>query len=237
MIDIHCHILPQFDDGAKSLEESLEMACLAAKSQISTIVATPHCNAPDAPNNYYDDNYKKVFLQLSEALKENSIPIRLLPGMEVFVTYDLPNLIKDGRVITLNNSRYLLCEFSFSEDPEFIELMISRIRELGVIPIIAHPERYDIVKYDIDFARVMVNAGGLLQVNKGSFNHSFGHKAEKCAYELLSENLVSVIASDAHFCTYRTPYMLNVAKDLECKCDTKMLFTNNPNKICSNLKL
>ncbi len=235
MIDIHCHILPQFDDGARSLDESLEMASLAHKSQINTIVATPHCNVPDAQNNYYGEKYKESFHQLNEAIAEKHIPIRLIPGMEVFVTYDLPNLIKDEKVITINNSRYILCEFGFSEDPEFIELMIRRIKELGLIPIIAHPERYDSVKYDIDFAREIVDAGALLQVNKGSFKQAFGPSAQKCAYELVKENLVSVIASDAHYSAYRTPYMLDIAKELESICDAKTLFADNPLKICSDI--
>lgn len=235
MIDIHCHILPQFDDGARNLDESLEMAYLAHKSKINTIVATPHCNVPGEENNYYDDNYKKTFCKLSEALAENSIPVRLIPGMEVFVTFDLPNLIKDGKVITINNSRYILCEFGFSEEPEFIELMIKRIKELGLVPIIAHPERYDIVKYDIDFARAMIDDGALLQVNKSSFKQAFGRTAQKCAYELIRENLVSVIASDAHYSTFRTPYMLDLAKELESLCNTNTVFTDNPFKICSDI--
>lgn len=234
MVDIHCHILPQFDDGARHLNEALEMAYLAHKSQINTIVATPHCNVPGAQSNYYDENYKRIFNQLSNAMAENSIPISLISGMEVFVTYDLPNLIKDGKVITINNSRYLLCEFDFSEDPEFIEIMIERIRELSLVPIIAHPERYDAVKYDTDFARVMVNSGALLQTNKGSFKGSFGKGAQKCANELLRENLISFIASDAHYSTFRTPYMLDVKRELESICDTNAIFTENPLKVCSD---
>ena len=235
MIDLHCHILPQFDDGAKDLNESLEMAILAHKSQIDTIVATPHCNVPGAPNNYYDDHYRETFSQLKNALAENDIPIKLLQGMEVFVTYDLPNLIKNEKVIPINNSRYILCEFGFSEEPEFIELMIERIKELGLIPVIAHPERYDIVKYNIEFAKVMVDIGAILQVNKGSFKGAFGRGAQECANELLRENLISVIASDAHYSSFRTPYMLDVAQKLETLYDIKSLFSDNPLKICSDI--
>ena len=113
MIDIHAHILPGIDDGAEDIYDTLEMARMAVDSGVKAMVATPHCNLPGLFDNYFSDAYVKVFQDSVRALAREKIPLRLYPGMEAFATYNLPDLLVDGKIMPLNQSRYVLVEFYF----------------------------------------------------------------------------------------------------------------------------
>jgi len=110
MIDIHCHILPEIDDGANDVYDTLEMALMAVNSGIKAIVATPHCNVPWSDTNYYGHTYRHALQKARDAIAQERMPLKIYSGMEVFVTFDLPDLIKDGKILTLNHSDYLLTE-------------------------------------------------------------------------------------------------------------------------------
>lgn len=237
MIDIHCHILPGIDDGARDVYDTLEMALIAANSGVKAIVATPHCNVPWDRGNYYDSLYRESLQKARGAIEQERMPIKILTGMEVFVTFDLPELIKEGKILTINHSDYLLIEFDFGEDPEFVDIMVDRLKEIGIKPIIAHPERYDFVKEDINFARHLVKHGCILQANKGSFLGKYGERSEKIATELAKENLLGIVASDAHSPYKRTPYLLEARRAIKAICDAEKLFEINPQKIVVNQPL
>lgn len=234
MIDIHCHILPGIDDGAADIYDTLEMALIAANSDVKTIVATPHSNIPWNNSNYYGAAYREALQTARNAIAQERIPIKILSGMEVFVTFDLPDLIKDGKILTINHSDYLLMEFDFGEDPEFVDIMIDRIREIGIKPVIAHPERYDFIIEDTSLAQRLVNKGCYLQANKGSFLGTYGIQCESAAFTLAQENLLSFVASDAHSPVRRTPYLLEARRKMKNICDVDALFEINPEKICMN---
>lgn len=237
MIDIHAHILPGIDDGAKDIYDTLEMAKIAADSGVTSIVATPHCNLSGYFENYFGKSYIEVFARAEEAIRKEQIPIRLLPGMEVFATPDLPDLIVDRKIMPLNQSRYILIEFAFDESPDFADNLLRRVREVGARPVVAHVERYDFVQ---DYPEIIYNwrkKGYAIQVNKGSFLGHFGKHAQSTAHLLLKHNLISVVASDAHSPYQRTPYLLEAYEELCAEYPKKkidLLFQNNPEKICSN---
>ncbi|MBQ4569463.1 MAG: hypothetical protein IJA62_05365 [Ruminococcus sp.] len=237
MIDIHCHILPGMDDGARDVYDTMEMALIAANSGVKAIVATPHCNIPWDKSNYYNSFYRESLQKARDAIAQERIPIKILTGMEVFVTFDLPELIKEGKILTINHSDYLLIEFDFGEDPEFVDIMADRLMEIGIKPIIAHPERYDFVKEDINFAKRLVKKGCILQANKGSFLQKYGERSEKIATELAKENLLGVVASDAHSPYRRTPYLLEARRTIKDICNTEALFEINPQRIVVNQPL
>ena len=106
MIDIHAHILPGMDDGAEDLQDALEMAKIAVENGITSMVATPHCNIPGVYDNYLDKRFADIYKRVCDALEAHEIPLQLLPGMEVFATPDLPELLKTGKILTLNGSPY-----------------------------------------------------------------------------------------------------------------------------------
>ena len=131
MIDIHTHILPGIDDGARNMRDSLNMARLAVESGVHTIIATPHCNIPGFFNNYFDPFFHRLLMKLRQRLSEERIPLRVFSGMEVFTTGDVIDKMEDGRIISLNHSRYYLMEFPFDIMPEVMEDRLLRIVHTG----------------------------------------------------------------------------------------------------------
>src|ERR1700741_3135468 len=123
MIDIHCHLLPNVDDGPSSWEESLEMARLASEDGIQVAVTTPHWiqGTKWEPN---PDEIKKKVEELNKKLKENEISLTVLPGMEVGISENLPRLVSSGEILTLGESNYLLVEIPFSSLPFGIKELI-----------------------------------------------------------------------------------------------------------------
>lgn len=237
MIDIHSHILPGIDDGAQDIYDTLEMVRLAADSGVTDMIATPHCNIPGFYENYFDRAYEELVQTVRSAVHEEGIPVRIHPGMEAFTTPDLPERLSDGRIMTLNGSHYLLMEFSFDEDPGYVINMVEQVRQTGVIPVIAHAERYEFVQEDPWMVYDWRIKGYPIQVNKGSFQGRFGRRAQGTAYLLMDHHLVSVIASDAHSPYQRTPYMTDVYEELlrdYPESYLRMLFWDNPRLICED---
>ena len=238
MIDLHTHILPEIDDGAIDLYDSLEMARIAVESGTTAMVVTPHCNIPGMFENHFGEEYIEVFQMLDKALEESAIPLKIYPGMEVFITPDVPELLSKGKLLTINKSRYILVEFAFDEDVSYVQRMLKKIKELGLRPIIAHPERYIFVQEDLQMVYRWRKQGYLIQLNKGSLMGRFGRRAEYAAHSILRHNLVSVIASDAHGVFQRTPYMKDVYEELLEEYPEKylwVLFEENPRRICEDL--
>lgn len=237
MIDIHAHILPGIDDGAEDMYDTLEMARMAADSGVDKIIATPHCNIPGMYGNYFGREYIDRYESVVRAVRKEKIPIEILPGMEVFSTEDLPELIVNHKIMPLNQSRYILMEFAFDEDPEFADSILKRVEEVGARPVIAHAERYEFIQDYPQIAYQWRKRGYIIQVNKGSILGRFGRNALRCAQQMLSHNLVSVMASDAHSPFRRTPYLQD-AYEVVCEQYSKkiadLLFQHNPARICKN---
>lgn len=237
MIDIHAHILPGLDDGAEDMYETLEMAKMAVDSGLTAVVATPHCNIPGMYDNYFGKEYVHTFRRTQQRLEEEGIPLTLCMGMEVFVTPDVNKLAAEKKIITLNGSRYMLVEFDFGEEAGYVQEMLEKIKACGIYPIIAHPERYGLVQKRPELVYQWCKQGYLVQVNKGSLLGRFGRRAQATARKLLSHNLVTTIASDAHGFFERTPWMLEVYDKLSGKYPEKylkVLFEENPKRICQN---
>lgn len=240
MIDIHAHILPGVDDGAADLEAALEMADMAAASGVKFIVATPHCNIPGMYTNYRDDNLLKRYLDVRKAVEEAKIPIQIVPGMEIFATENLPELLKENKLVGLNGTKYLLIEFDFDENPKFCRDILRKCKDMGYMPIIAHPERYYFVQRHPEIAFEWYESGYHLQVNKGSILGRFGRTARRIAQILLEENVVCCIASDAHSSWSRTPHMGEIREYMEARYGefyTHQLLDENPRKILQGIEI
>lgn len=237
MIDIHSHILPWTDDGAENMYESLDMIISAYEGGTEIMAATPHVNIPGMYDNYYDQEYVDKYKMLKDALKEEHIDVKIVPGMEVFVTEDLPKLIEDGKVITLNKTKYMLLEFDFDEDPDFTFHMLDKVMQMKIRPVIAHAERYRFIQNEPEILKKWKEKSVIVQMNKDSFTGGFGTRAMDTALKALDDNTVSVIASDAHGAKRRTSPMDRVRYELSANYDPeylKVLFEENPKRILSN---
>lgn len=228
MIDLHSHILPELDDGSQSLQESLAMARMAVDSGVTAMAATPHC-AGDRAGDVYAS-----WKLLRQALRENKIPLKLFPGMEIFGTEDTLRLLQDGKLFTLNGSRYPLIEFSFHSSGEQESRILRSLCKVGLKPVIAHPERYSYVQHDPELLNRWHRMGCLMQINRGSLLGRFGTRAQEMAEELVERKFAAIVASDAHSPQMRTPWMADVKKllsqDFSPTC-ARTLLLENPRKI------
>ncbi len=230
MVDIHSHILPSLDDGSGSMEETLRMARMAVSSGIRHMAATSHGNFYD----YSLEDYKKVFQRAQTALTTEQIPLKLYPGMEIFLDEDAIFLLEKKELLSLNGTDYLLVEFDFEEQPQRAADRIRRLQKLGWRIVLAHPERYRFIQREPELAHYLADEGCVLQINGGSILGDFGGECEKAAELLLEEGLVGVIASDAHDTEYRSPSAERVSRFLESFFDpaaVKLWLSENPSRI------
>ncbi|WP_445491792.1 tyrosine-protein phosphatase [Niallia sp. 03133] len=227
MIDIHCHILPGIDDGAKTIEDSLAMAKAAAEEGIKTIVATPHHR-----NNQYN-NKKEEILQgveaLNKVLVQENMPLTILPGQEVRIFGEVLEDYQKGEILTLNHTKYLFIEFPSSSVPRYAERLLYDIQTQGIIPIIVHPERNKELQEKPELMYKLVQNGALTQVTAASVCGSFGKKVKQFSEQLIEANLTHFIASDAHNTTTRTFKVRQAFDEIEAVFGTDYvyLFTEN----------
>ena len=196
MIDLHCHILPNIDDGADSWKTSLNMCRQASEDGVKTIVATPH-TLNGIYENHPQDIEEKVKI-LNQKLKENNIPLQVLPGSEVHLKYDIIEKLKNQAIMTINKTNYVLLEFPADQIPNQTEEILFRIQIMGITPIFSHVER------NLEFQRKpnslanLIQKGALAQLTATSLCGGFGSNTRKFAQELLANGLIYCIASDAH---------------------------------------
>ncbi|WP_217558218.1 tyrosine-protein phosphatase [Paenibacillus sp. GbtcB18] len=208
MIDIHTHILHGLDDGPGSLEQSLEMARMAVSNGISTVFATPHHRT----SRYFTPSadIKEAVAGLNASLLEHGIPLHVKSGQEIRVT---PNLINDwyeDTLLTLGGTRYLLIECPAHSLPAELAEICHECSVLGLVPVIAHPERNAEVAGDPDKLLQLAEWGAAFQLTSDSILGTFGSKVQSLAFELCSRRLIHLVASDAHD-LIRRPFRLSEA--------------------------
>ena len=207
MIDIHCHILPEVDDGSRSLNESIEMAMIAKEQGITKIVNTSHYH-PDFRYKKGEELLKELE-DFNNVLKENMIDIEVLIGNEIYYTKDLIKEIDELDFYTLNNSRYILIELPPTNFPKDLCNIVYELKEKNYIPVFAHVERYREVQENPELIYEVINAGAIIQVNSHSILGKSGKELQKVCNTLLNRNMVHVVGTDAHSSKRRTPIFLD----------------------------
>ena len=199
MYDLHCHILPGVDDGAKSPDDTLEMARVAAEQGTEAILATPHLRDVTARSSV--SQVRSLLDEVNGRLESKGIGLKLLLGMENHLDVDLPEEVSQGRALPMNGSRYILVEMPFSGRPNYAEDSLFQLQLQGLVPVLAHPERIQAFQDDPSFLAGLVERGMLSQITAGSLLGHFGGKVRRFTVSLLRQGLVHVMASDAHFPT------------------------------------
>ncbi len=240
MLDIHCHILPDIDDGSGSFGESIEMAVMAENSGMLAIIATSHCNVPDSFDNPWNSSMHDLFMSLNRALISAGNLIRIFPGQEIYAADGFVDRLKSGELITLNNSVYPLIEFDFEEHQASVFTKAEQAVSEGYIPVIAHPERYGFVHENPDAVKELKKIGCLLQLNRGSINGKFGRRAFHSAHSMLEQGIADFVASDSHGPFVRTPVLSDVHELISEKYSyeyAQRLMHINPMKVLKNKKI
>lgn len=203
MIDIHCHILPSVDDGAKDMETSIAMLKMAEEKGTKTIIATPHYFA-----GYYEadyDNIRQKIEELREEAKKQNVNMELLEGQEICIDHHTIDKFQNKIISTLNRTDYMLLEFPLDKLPKYSIDTIYELKIRGVKPIIAHPERYLFFIEKPTLINQFIEEGCLFQLNTGSIKGIFGKAVQKTALKYIENNLCQFIASDAHSAGKRCP--------------------------------
>lgn len=233
MIDIHSHILPEIDDGASDWEKSVEMCNMAVQDGVTIMVATPHML--DGLYNVSREAILRNVSELRKRLKDASIPLEVLAGADVHVDINIVEYLNQGSLVTINDSgKYLLVEFPHDVIPRNVEKLLFSIKMSGVTPIITHPERNNEIQNNIEKAYHWVRSGNLIQVTGASITGEMGETAKKCAHKLLEQELVHVIASDAHSTTWRPPGLSAAKAEITriySKEKAQKIIEENPQKI------
>jgi len=240
LIDIHAHILPGLDDGAKDLEISLEMARVAAADGIRQIIATPHVISEGFPNRR--EQIMAALLHFRQALQQEQIPLEILPGGEYRLEADLPRRLKQGEIVTLNDCGcYRLIELPGSILPPFFEQVMYEIQLQGITPIIAHPERNQVIMENPKILKELTDRGILAQITAASMIGDFGKETKKSAWQLIKQGSAHFIASDSHYHSgRRSPRLSDAFAEVRKQAGEQTapnFFNQNPGRVISGLAL
>ncbi len=207
MVDIHCHILPETDDGPPNWEAAAEMLGIAAADGIEHIVATPHADEQYT----FDRARSAAALERLQGMAGKSLQLTL--GCDFHFSYDNVQdaLAHPGRY-TIGETQYLLMEFSdFALSPVRLEV-IGRLRQAGLVPVITHPERNLLLQRSPGEVLRLVECGCPVQVTASALTGHWGEGARRTALWLLEHDAVHALASDAHSPRHRPP-LLSAARE------------------------
>jgi len=226
LVDVHSHILPGIDDGAKTLEESVEMLRLAAENGTSDIVASPHSN------HQFKFDPEIIAEKVEELRQASGGIVRIHTGCDFHLSFDnIQDSLQHPSKYAINHKNYVLVEFSDLLIPKTTDEVFYQMQSVGMIPIITHPERNMLLQRRLENLETWCESGCLLQVTAQSFSGRFGKHAKAFADLLLQKGLVHIVASDAHDTQHRPPSLKEayeyVAKEYGV-ARAELLFVKNP---------
>lgn len=214
------------------------MAILAQTSGVRGIIATPHTALPGRQSNFWSAELEQCLAELQARLRQLKIEVILYPGQEIFLAGDYMGALRSGKLIGLNRSRYFLVEFDMQENAQTAYRKLQQLCAEGIVPVVAHPERYGFVQEDVDAAFKLKETGSLLQLNKGSFGGGFGHRVMAAAHAMMEAHLADFIASDAHSQYRRTTFLAEVHELISEQYSDEyadLLLAENPARVIKNL--
>ena len=235
MIDLHTHILWGIDDGSKSVDMSSVMLDIAEENGTKVIFATPH--VIEFINKPKWELIVEKSKQMQQIANNKNLNIEILPGAEIQMNWDLLPEIGVQGSYCLNGSRYALIELPVLEIPEYADEFFYELLLKGIVPIIAHPERNQVIMNNLTKLLEWMRNGVLLQCNSGSVTGAFGNKVRENVEILLKNRLITFIGSDAHRDKRRDTNLIGAKKimmDLVGKDYCEEIFYRNPSYILKN---
>lgn len=235
MVDIHCHILPGVDDGSRSWEMTAEMCRMAAEDGVTHIVATPHANHEFA---YDRERYTEMLGELHDAAHGK---LAFTLGCDFHFSYEnLQDALEHPRRYTIGDTQYLLIEFSDYAIPPSVQQDVFALRSRGIVPVITHPERNQLLLKKPEMVLSLVQQGCLVQVTGDAATGAWGKRSQSMIKWLLERDAVHVVASDAHDTVRRRP-VLSQAREAIAKISgtetAEVLVAQNPMAIVEGKNL
>lgn len=237
MIDLHSHIIPNVDDGSASIKETLQILYYMEIKGVKTAAATPHYPLYNTSN--FKEKIKAKVENIRKEAKKNNLNLNIVLGAEIMYTERLPKLYYEDKLLTLNNTDYILLEFRMGEEPRKLAEVVHDLKSMGLKIIIAHPERYFYVQKDHTILYKWIEDYNLkLMLNSSSLNGSHGSQAEKTAVKMLEQGLCHLMASDTHGRDNR-PFTLDngLQKAEDIRYGSKDFFSKNAESVLENKEL
>jgi len=235
MIDIHSHILPGIDDGAKDINVSTDMLKRAVEDGITDMCVTPHYIHGEIENT--SAVVTAELTKLRQLIDSMGLDFNLHAGNELYISPEIPELLKSGEVMSLNNGRYVLVELPMSTVPAYTDDILFEIALAGYKTILAHPERNHEICEKPELLGKWKSMGLIFQINSGSITGLFGKNVQKTAFDFISKGYAGVISSDCHTNRGRAP-VLSKARDIIIEKygqeAAQLLFEENARKILSS---
>ena len=231
-IDLHSHVLPALDDGAKDFSKTREMLQMAYEEGIREIIATPHFFASRKSASV--EEIKENIRSVKEAMEDWGFSIELYSGNEIYYRSEVAELLEEGKICTLADSRYVLVEFEPTTDYSYLRDGILKLDSYGYIPILAHAERYECLWEKKERLQRVKDHGGLIQVNASSFHGGMFDEMAKRAKYIMKNDLLDFVGTDAHSTGKRSPKMKETASHLYKKLGEKkaeQILLKNPKAV------
>ena len=238
MIDVHSHILPNIDDGSRSIDETFNLIKEAKEAGFEGIICTSHYM-----ENYYETNRpeREVWINaIHENLENKNIDMNLYLGNEIYMSDNIIKLLEDGKATTMNDTSYVLFELPLNVEPMNLYDMVYEMQQYKIVPILAHPERYSFVQTDPELIYDLIDKGVLMQANYGSIVGQYGKKAQMIVQKFLENNMIHMLGTDAHRQNTiypKIPEILVELKSLIGEEKLNELTTINPELVINNKRI
>ena len=237
-IDIHSHILPALDDGAKDLKKTREMFQIAYDEGIRGIIATPHFFASRKSASV--EKIKNTIELVKNAMEDWGFYINIYSGNEIYYRSEVAELLEEGKICTLADSHYVLVEFDPMTEYFYLRDGILKLDSYGYIPILAHAERYECLFEKKERLQRVKDHGGLIQVNASSFQGGMFDEMGKRARYIMKNELLDFVGTDSHSTGKRSPRIKETAYYLHKKLGKKHaeeILVKNPQAVIQNLRI
>ena len=238
MIDVHSHILPNIDDGSRSIEETFNLIKEAKEAGFEGIVCTSHYM-----ENYYETNRpeREVWINaIHENLENKNIDMNLYLGNEIYMSDNIIELLEDGKATTMNDTSYVLFELPMNAEPMNLYDMVYEMQQYKIVPILAHPERYSFVQTDPELIYDLIDKCVLMQANYGSIIGQYGKKAQMIVQKFLENNMIHMLGTDVHRQNTIYPKIPEIILELKALIGeekVKELTTINPELVINNKRI
>lgn len=238
MIDFHTHIIPNIDDGSRSIEETFNLMKEAKEAGFEAIVSTSH---------YIEDYYetdtpeREVWVNaIYENLKVKNIDINLYLGNEIYISENIIKLLEEGKASTINDTSYVLFEMPLNAEPLNLYDVIYEMLQYKLVPILAHPERYSFVQKEPELIYDLIQKGVYMQSNYGSILGQYGEKAQIIVRKFFENNMIHFLGTDVHRQNTiypKVPQALSEIRDIIGEEKLEELTTKNPKLALANKKI
>lgn len=238
MIDFHTHIIPNIDEGSRSIEETFNLIKEAKEAGFEGIVLTSHYI-----ENYYETDVPERDMwvkAISDNLKQKGIETDLYLGNEIYISGNMMNLLIEGKASTINNSSYVLFEMQLNAEPMNLYDVIYSLQENKLIPVLAHPERYSFIQKEPELVYDLIEKGVLMQANYGSILGQYGEKAQMIVRRFLENNMIHFLGTDVHrqnTIYKRIPHALKEIEEIVGRVKLEQLTTINPQLALENKRI